>query len=306
MDITLIPDGPLDPRATLARYRLWGEDPTNRLADDAFCRVLRVEGRLVPYRIRWSGTVDEPRLDVRASGARGARVAAALENEVRLIFGLDFDVAGFYRMAKGDPVLSALVEALFGLRPTLSPTALEALVHAIAAQQVNLAFACTLRARLVRRWGTPVSFAGDTVYAFPEPTTLARVRLAALRAMQYSMSKARSIRAVASGVVSGAIDRAALAALADADVIDRLTAAPGIGRWTADWFLARCLGRGAVCPAGDLAVRRAFDHYYGRGSPMSETDIRRHAEAWGPHQNLAIHYLLAGRRQARPATGGGA
>ena len=80
----------------------------------------------------------------------------------------------------------------------------------------------------------------------------------------------------------------------------------GLGRWTADWFLARCLGRGDVCPAGDLGVRRAFEHFYGRARTRSEEAIRRRARAWGEHQSLAIHYLLAGMRLERRAAGGGA
>jgi 3-methyladenine DNA glycosylase/8-oxoguanine DNA glycosylase len=60
-----------------------------------------------------------------------------------------------------------------------------------------------------------------------------------------------------------------------------------------------------VCPAGDLGVRKAFAHYYGRGRLLSEEAIRRRARAWGLHQNLAIHYLLAGMRLARAVAGGG-
>ncbi len=50
----------------------------------------------------------------------------------------------------------------------------------------------------------------------------------------------------------------ACSARPSATIIEVLTAQRGLGRWTADWFLARCLGRGDVCPAGDLAVRKAF------------------------------------------------
>ena len=70
----------------------------------------------------------------------------------------------------------------------------------------------------------------------------------------------------------------------------------GFGRWTAEWFLARHLGRGDVCAAGDLAVRRAFEHFYNRGRPLDEAAVRRRAAGWGPHQNMAVHYLLAGRQ----------
>jgi DNA-3-methyladenine glycosylase II len=305
VDFVVIPEGPLDVRATLARYRIWGEDPANRLSGEAFRRVLRLDGRLVAYEVRGAGSVEEPRLTVRAPGARARRVEAAITREVRQLFGLDFDLAGFYRMAKGDPALAGLIAPLYGLRPTLAPTALEMLVGSICAQQVNLTFAFALRAALVRRFGTPVALGGDTVWAFPEARRLAGVPVSALRALHFSRAKATAIRGVARALATGTLQHDALAAAPDADVIARLTALRGLGRWTAEWFMARCLGRGAVCPAGDLGIRKAFAHYYGRGRSLSENAIRRRARAWGPHQNLAIHYLLAGMRLARPVAGGG-
>jgi len=225
--------------------------------------------------------------------------------EVRKIFGLDFDLPGFYRMAKVDPVLSEIVAPLYGMRPTLAPTGLEMLVGSIVAQQVNLTFAFTLRARLVRRYGTRVGVDGGAVYAFPEPRALARLRVPTLRAMQFSTRKAEYIRDVARAMQSGDLAVDVLAAAPNADVIARLTALRGLGRWTADWYLARCLGRGDACPAGDLAVRKVFDHHYGRGRPLSEEAIRRRARAWGHHQSLAIHYLLTAMRLRQQTSGGG-
>jgi 3-methyladenine DNA glycosylase/8-oxoguanine DNA glycosylase len=308
MSIVLSVDGPLDAPATLSRYHLWGEDPVNRLRGDVLRRVLRLDGALIPYEVRWSGGVDDARLHVALpdpAPRRDDAVRAAVVAEVRHLFGLAFDLPGFYRMAKGDRVLAELVAGLHGLRPTLTPGPLEMLVGSICAQQVNLAFAFALRARLVRRYGTPVTVGDDDVYAFPEATALAAARLGDLRRMKFSGPKARYIRGVARAVVAGAVDPAGLAAAPNDRVVERLTALHGLGRWTADWFMARCLGRGDVCPAGDLAVRKAFDHYYGRGRTLGEEAIRRRARAWGPYQNLAIHYLLAGLRRARPAAGGG-
>jgi DNA-3-methyladenine glycosylase II len=305
MDFVVTPDGPLDPEATLARYRVWGDDPVNRVGDGVFRRVLRHDGNLHLYEVRWRGPVDAATLHVRVPGRISTSAREALTGEVRKIFGLDFDLPGFYRMAKSDPVLSELVTPLYGMRPTLAPTGLEMLVGSIVAQQVNLAFAFTLRARLVRRYGTSLGVGGETVYAFPEPRALAGLRVATLRTMQFSTRKAEYIRDVARAMVGGELDPDLLAAAPNADVIARLTALRGLGRWTADWYLARCLGRGDVCPAGDLAVRKVFDHHYGRGRTLSEEAIRRRARAWGHHQSLAIHYLLTAMRLRRAATGGG-
>jgi len=295
MNVTLASDGPLDVTATLARYQIWGEDPVNRVDGNVFRRVLRTGEALVPYEVRWSGPVDDVRLTIHIPGARSAVVADAAAGEVRRLFGLDFDLPGFYRMAKADAALARLVEPLYGMRPTLAPTPLEMLVGSITAQQINLSFAFACRARLVRRYGTPVRIGA---------AVLARARVRDLLALKYSTRKAEYIRDLARAVVAGTLDLDALGAAANADVIARLTALRGLGRWTADWFLARGCGRGDVCPAGDLAVRKAFDHYYGRGRALTEEAIRRRARACGPYQNLAVHYLLAGMRLGgRPAGG---
>ena len=226
----------------------------------------------------------------------GVGVRHAVTAEVRRIFGLDFDLPAFYRFAKMDPVLAELVGPLHGLRPTLAPTGLEMLVGSITAQQVNLAFAFACRARLVRRYGTPLACDGETVYAFPSATALARARIAGLRTMQFSTRKAEYVRDVARAIAAGTLDLPALRQAPNARVIEILTAVRGFGRWTAEWYLARYLGRGDICPAGDLGVRRAFERYYGRGRSLSEETVRRRARAWGEQRNLAVHYLLTGMR----------
>ena len=157
----------------------------------------------------------------------------------------------------------------------------------------------------VRRYGVAVTTDGSTIWAFPEAAALAGARVRELRALKYSTRKAEYIRDLARAMVAGTLDVETLVTAANAEVIAQLTALRGLGRWTADWFLARCCGRGDVCPAGDLAVRKAFDHHYGRGRTLSEEAIRRRARAWGPYQNLAVHYLLAGMRLSAARAGGG-
>lgn len=305
MTLRFLVDGPLDIKRTLVRYRIWGEDPANRLVGDTFRRVVRVGERLYGYELSWSGPPDAVRLTLSVPGTRSTRVAEAALAEIRRVLFLDADLLGFYRFAKADRVLSGLVDPLYGLRPTLAPGPFEMLVGAIAAQQINLTFAVTTRGRLVRRFGEPLDVGGESVFAFPSPERLARASARELREMKFSTRKAEYIIGLARLVARGDLDFDHLAKLPNDQVIAGLTRVRGLGRWSAEWFLARALGRGDVCPAGDLGVRKCCAHFYNRGRPVSEQAIRRRARQWGHYQSLAVHYLLAGLRLVEEKSGGG-
>ena len=75
-----------------------------------------------------------------------------------------------------------------------------------------------------------------------------------------------------------------------------ITAERGLGRWTADWFLARALGRPDAWPAGDLAVRKAVSFFYGAGRDLDKTEVRDVGEQFGQWRNITCHMLLAGAR----------
>jgi DNA-3-methyladenine glycosylase II len=303
--LTLRPPSPLAFDLTLQRYRLWGVDPANVYRDGAFYRVARLGAAPVPFRLTAGGSPDRPTLTVTFEGPDTAEVRRALAAEVRHLLGLDADLRGFYARAAGDRVLQPLVLRLHGLRPALAPNPFEMLVGAIAAQQVNLPFAFATRARLVAALGEPFVVDGVAVRAFPSPAALAGADVPALRAMQFSTRKAEYLIGLGRAVADGTLDLAGLAGAADEEVIARLTAVRGLGRWTAEWFLARGLGRPDVCPAEDLGVRRAVEALCYRGRACDSVRVRRRALAWRPYRSLAVHYLLAGARLARGAAPGG-
>ena len=85
----------------------------------------------------------------------------------------------------------------------------------------------------------------------------------------------------------------------------RLVVFPGIGRWTAEWLLARTLGRPRVV-AGDLGVRKAVGAAYLEGRMPSEAEVRAVTAHWGPAagvaQQLLLHWLAAEATGTRSAT----
>ena len=126
-----------------------------------------------------------------------------------------------------------------------------------------------------------------------DPEPLADADVDELRALQLTYAKARAVVATARAATAGELRRAIWNAMDDEQLIAHLTRLPGIGRWSAEWFLARTLGRPRVV-AGDLGVRKAVGRLYGAGMP-SEDETRRLTDHWGAAatvaQALALHDL---------------
>ncbi|HXH10402.1 MAG TPA: hypothetical protein VNP04_11650 [Alphaproteobacteria bacterium] len=297
MEFTLYPHFPFHFDLTLQRYRLFGEDAAHVYVDGVYYRVIESDGKLWLYALQDAGVSEAPAVQVRLLGGEAAaHHRAAVEADIRHCLSLDLDLEPFYRWAQADPVLSELTKRCAGMRPPRASNLFEALVTSITAQQVNLAFATTIRSRLIKRYGRSLWVDGKTYYAFPTPEALADASLQELRDMQFSWRKGEYIVNLAREVVDGSLRLEEFPQLSNEAIIERITQVKGLGRWTADWLLARGLGRGDVVAAGDLGVRKAVGKFYHGGQTPSIEAVRALTAPWGMFQNLAIHYLLAGLR----------
>ncbi len=72
-------------------------------------------------------------------------------------FDVDTDLRPFYRMANKDPVLKHVAEDLYGLRMITVGDLFEAICWAMVGQQINLAFAYTLKKRLDESFGEKIN-----------------------------------------------------------------------------------------------------------------------------------------------------
>jgi DNA-3-methyladenine glycosylase II len=257
-------DAPFDLALTTARFRAFGVDRANVWHEGGLHRV--VDGR-------------EVRIEAVTGGVDVDPLDPETEPVVRKLLGLEFELEPFYAWAAGVPELAELPARFRGFRPTLVPDPLEALVVSITAQQVSLASATAIRNRLIERFGLQIGRA----WSFPARTRLAASSAQELFAVGFSARKAEYVI----GLAGSDLDFDALAVLSDGEVKTRLVGVRGLGEWTADWFLARHLGRPRAWPAGDLAVRKAVRALYG------DVDVRDAGARFDPFQNLTAHYLLA-------------
>jgi DNA-3-methyladenine glycosylase II len=266
---------PYDFHLSTVRFRDFGSDKATVWHEGGLHRV--VGGR-------------EVRIEPAEGGVRVEPDGPEAQLEVARLLGVPLQLEPFRAWAQQEPVLGPIVRVLSGFRPTLNPRPFEALVVAITTQQISLRAAAAIRARFVERFG----IRHEVAWEFPSRERVARLRADEITAIGFSRRKAEYVI----GVARSDLDFEALATLADDEIIAALTTLPGLGRWTADWFLARHLARPEAWPAGDLGVRKAVARFYADGCSLSITEVRTMGERFAPFQNLSANFLLAGARIA--------
>ncbi len=277
--------GPLDVTASLEVFRRWGDDLLDRWDGKVLVRTVRSGSTTVPYRGMVDGTVQAPVLIVTVQKAAHVPIVA---RAVKAMFVTAPEALAV--LVRRDPLIARLEARYTGIRPVVQSDPFTALVRAITAQQVNMRWAVTVRRRLVEAFGRVHRVGAPQVFAL-DPHRLATASTAALRALQLTTRKAEAIIGLARAVTTGALDLPALSRLPDTEVIARLTALRGLGRWTAEWYLARVLGRPRVV-AGDLGVRKAVGMAYLQGRLPTEAEVRELTAHWGEAACVAQHLLL--------------
>jgi DNA-3-methyladenine glycosylase II len=189
-------------------------------------------------------------------------------------------------LAARDARLAAALAATGPLPLRRRPDGFAALWDAIVSQQVSVASANAIWARL--------QAAGLT-----EAGAVARASDEDLRACGLSRQKMRYGRALA----LADLDYAALRVTPTDEVIERLVAVPGIGRWTAEIYAMFSLGRADVFAPGDLALQEAARLIHGLETRPTERALRDMSADWSPWRGVAARLFWAYYRVAKDREG---
>lgn len=178
-------------------------------------------------------------------------------------------------LAGREPAFAGVVEK-FGIPPPRhSERGAQTLLRTIVGQQVSVAAARAMWAKLEAAYGSP-----------PDLTKLLTATDEELRAAGISRQKSGYIRSLAQLVMSGELDLDSLPA-DNEEAIALLTRIKGIGRWSAEIYLLFAEGRPDVFPAGDLAVQIELGRLLGLAEKPSEKHLRELAEPWSPFRGAA-------------------
>ncbi len=194
----------------------------------------------------------------------------------RIITGLDCIAEGCAWLAAAEPRFADALRQTGPLPLRRQPDGFEALLGAIVGQQVSVASARAIWARM--------QAAGVT-----DQGVMAQASDDDLRAVGLSRQKARYGRALA----TAGIDFNALRTSPTASVITTLTAVPGIGSWTAEIYAMFALGRADVFAPGDLALQEAVRLLFDLPARPTERALRGMAADWSPWASVAARLLWA-------------
>jgi AraC family transcriptional regulator of adaptative response / DNA-3-methyladenine glycosylase II len=207
-----------------------------------------------------------------------------ITERVNRLFDLSADPRAISAVLTRDPRLRPLIKARPGLRVPGAWDPFELAVRAILGQQISVRGAATLAGRLARVFGTPLPApAFGLTHLFPRPAALAQADIGSIG---LPARRAATIVALATAVRDASLELEAARGLDD--VIERLTALPGIGPWTAHYIAMRALREPDAFPAGDLGLRKALA---GGGALASAAALERQAESWRPWRAYAALHL---------------
>ena len=198
--------------------------------------------------------------------------------------------AAIDEVASRDPVLADLVARVGPIRhrPRDPDGPFAALVRAIVFQQLAGRAAQAIYGRV----GATV---GDLT-----PEAFNAVSDADLRAAGLSANKLASLRDLSAKVLDGTLVLTRTSRRSDDELIARLTAVRGIGRWTAEMYLMFQLRRLDVWPVDDLGVRQGYGLAWKIDPPTSPKQLEPLGDRFRPYRSIVARYCWAAVPLLRP------
>jgi 3-methyladenine DNA glycosylase/8-oxoguanine DNA glycosylase len=171
----------------------------------------------------------------------------------------------------------------------------EALLESIIYQQLNGKVAATITERVKGLFpeniGRIKTRHGEAA-AFPTPEQVLAATPEHLRSAGLSQAKMLAIRDLAAKALDGTVPTTREAnKLGDDELVERLTAVRGIGRWTVEMLLLFRLGRTDVLAVDDYGVRKGFAKMHRMDELPKPKALLAYGERWRPHRSVACWYM---------------
>ena len=206
-------------------------------------------------------------------------------------FDLNNDLTPFYEMAKADPLLKVPARNFYGLRVIGIPDLFEALCWGVLGQQINLAFAYTLKRQFVEKFGDFIEWNGKKYWVFPSYERIAQLTPSDLADIKMTVKKSEYIIGIAKLMASGELSREKLMKMDFKDAEKSLIKIRGIGPWTANYVLMRCLRFQTAFPIDDVGLINSIKILRNMNRKPTKDEILEISLPWKSWESYATFYL---------------
>lgn len=204
------------------------------------------------------------------------------------------DLSPFYGLAERDTLLAKALIGNRGLPLMGVPDLFEAICWSILGQQINLPFAYQLKGRVVESYGQSYEWEGQDYWLFPEPEAIAATTVEALFALKITRRKCEYLIGVAQAMLDGTLSKAKLLSERSAKAAEKmLVAQRGIGPWSANYVMMRCLRYPDAYPVGDAGLQNSVKRLLMMERKPTEAELYELAIPWAGWEAYATFYLWA-------------
>jgi DNA-3-methyladenine glycosylase II len=213
-----------------------------------------------------------------------SKVSALAERRYRMQDRHMNHAAAHKHISAIDPRIAALIarSRRYDLTPSLSVRPFDALAESIAYQQLSGKAAATIWGRVRALYPKKKYLNPKLVLGTPDEK---------LRAAGLSRAKVAALKDLAAKTIEGVVPSArTLAKMTDEEIIERLIAVRGIGRWTVEMLLLFDLGRPDVWPVNDYGVRKGFAKIFGKRKLPTPKQLMKLGKKFQPYRSVAAWY----------------
>lgn len=269
------------------------DNQIDRWDGQTYQRILVLDGEPLGVSVTQTGTTESPRLEVMLNGVGAiSGVELRVKSLLSRLLGINIDLKEFYRFSESHPNLGHLVNRFRGAKPPRFPSLFETLVNAIACQQLSLTVGIRLLNHLSQAYGPALRIGEDIFHAFPRPEDLVNVEIEEFRKIGFSHRKGHYLHGLAQLIIDQQINLEEIEILKDGPATKELCQIKGVGRWTAEYFLLRGLGRTHIFPGDDVGARNNLQHWLDVPERLDYCGVRRLLTNWKEYGGLIYFQLL--------------
>ncbi|MFQ5744996.1 MAG: hypothetical protein ACE5HV_15625 [Acidobacteriota bacterium] len=261
-----------------------------------YTRLLELDGRMRLALVSNLGMEQRPELIITLMNGT-EQDERPISRVLSRMLGMDFDLAPFYEVCRGDQQLYGLCRDHFGLRPLQRLRPFEALALAIASRRGDAHFFRASLSSLAASFSYSVAYAGHSFRAFPSAAILGDLKPRDLARSPLNVEQAEQLHELATAVLNGGLDLKGLGRRPLDTLLGVLRECAGVGSLGAQLTALTGYGRLDCFPTADPVLRRWIGRNVHNTDEVAEETAAEWAGQWGKLGGLVAIYIYAELRK---------